>query len=143
MGSKIASQMIKEVRKIYNINKRDLKKFIKIKKSRYNHTKYYLDVRSSRLNAKRFSPKKLKKKGKMSVRIRKDNGRRTLKVATFVAKNGALLQRKGKTQDIVGVQTISIPQMFNKKILKEAEQMVQKETGTKLKDNFAFYLGKA
>jgi len=142
IGTKAKNQMIKSVRTQYNIKSKDLKQFIKFKRSRYSNMQYAIDVRSSRFNAMRFTPKKLKKKGKMSVLIKKANGRKTFKAGTFVAKNGALLQRKGNTQEIVGVKTVSIPQMFNKKVLKEADEMVVNEFDKKFKSNFNFYIGR-
>ena len=142
IGSKMKTKFTKDVRKQYNIQAKDVKGYMKIKRSRYDNMKYEIEVKSERRNVMRFGARVLKKKGSVSVRIRKDKGRSTLR-NSFVAKNGkAILHRVRNTQKIEAVTTISIPQMFNKKILKEAEQMAQKETGTKLKDNFAFYLGK-
>lgn len=142
IGSKMKTQMTKGVRKIYNIQARSIKKYMKIKRSRYDDMRYGIEINSKRRNVMSFGAIVLKKKGSVSVRIRKDKGRSTLR-NSFVAKNGkAILHRVGKTQKIKAVQTISIPQMFNKKILKEAQLMAQKESGNKLKDNLAFYLGK-
>lgn len=141
IGGKIKTQTTKNVRKTYNIKATDVKKHMNVRRSRYSDMKYVIDIRSSRFNAMRFNPKVLKKKGHISVRIRKDNGRKTLKRA-FTANNGAVLQREKNSQKIRAVTTISVAQMFNKKILKEADEMARNEFGKKLQDNFSFYIGK-
>ncbi|MFY4767473.1 hypothetical protein ACOTV5_02445 [Aliarcobacter butzleri] len=141
IGDKARTQMVKSVGQQYNMKASELKKFIQFRKSRYSNLEYVIDVRSKRFNAMRFAPKKLKQKGKMSVLIKKDGGRKVFKSAVFTAKNGALLKRKGNTQEIVPVQTVSIPQMFNKKILKETDDMVVNEFASKFQSNFNFYIG--
>lgn len=142
MGSRLKSTMTKDVRKTYNIKASEVKQFMDFKKSRYSNLTYVMDVRSSRFNAMRFGPKKLRQKGKMSVLIKKTNGRKTFKAGTFRAKNGALLQRYKNTQKVVGVKTVSIPQMFNKKILDDASKLIENEYGNKFKSNFDFYISK-
>ncbi|MDD2895486.1 MAG: hypothetical protein PHG81_05640 [Aliarcobacter sp.] len=142
LGSKTRTFLVKEVRLNYNISAKDLKQFIKIKKSRYADLSYVMDIRSSSFNAKRFNAKKLKAKGKMSVLIKKTDGRKVFKKGTFVAKNGAVLQRKGNTQEIEGVKTVSIPQMFNEKTLQKADKLIENEHERIFKNNFNFYIGK-
>jgi hypothetical protein len=142
IGAKMKTQTTKEVRRTYNIKAKDIKQFMQVKRSRYADMKYKMQIRSSPLNAIRFGAKALKKRGNVSVRIRKDNGRKVLKRA-FLSKSGkAVLQREKGTQKIRAVATISIPQMFNKKILENANDMATKEFGKKLQDNFNFYIGK-
>ena len=141
IGSKANTQMVKEARKIYNIKAKDLKQFIKVKRSSNGNMTYSMDIRSRGFNAKRFGAKSLKKNGSVSVRIRKDRGRKTIKRA-FIAKSGAVLQREEGSQKIRAVTTVSIPQMFNEKILKDADKMVSKEFGSRLQTNFDFYIGK-
>ncbi len=142
IGAKMKTNTTKNVRKKYNVKAKDIKSFMNIKRSRYSDMKYKMEVRSSPLNAMRFGAKVLKQRGKVSVRIKKDNGRKVLNRA-FLSKSGkAVLQREKGTQKIKAVTTISIPQMFNKKILKEADDMARKEFGKKLQDNFNFYIGK-
>lgn len=142
IGAKMKTQTTKEVRRTYNIKAKDIKQFMQVKRSRYADMKYQMQIRSSPLNAMRFGAKVLKKRGNVSVRIRKDNGRKVLKRA-FLSKSGkAVLQREKGTQKIRAVATISIPQMFNDKILKSADEMARKEFGKKLQDNFNFYIGK-
>ena len=142
IGAKMKTYTTKEVRKTYNIKAKDIKQFMQVKRSRYEDMKYQMQIRSSPLNAIRFGAKALKKRGNVSVRIKKDNGRKVLKRA-FLSKSGkAVLQREKGSQKIRAVATISIPQMFNDKILKGADDMAQKEFGKKLQDNFNFYIGK-
>jgi hypothetical protein len=88
-----------------------------------------------------FAAKKLKANGKVSVRIRKSRGRAVLRNA-FLAKNGAVLHRVGNTQEVKGVATLSITQMFNSKIVEKASENAKKDFKKKLQDNFDFYIGK-
>ncbi|HFU76408.1 MAG TPA: hypothetical protein ENK66_09205 [Arcobacter sp.] len=142
IGGKMKTQTTKEVRKTYNVKAKDIKSFMQIKRSRYSDMKYQMQIRSSPLNAIRFGAKVLKQRGKVSVRIKKDSGRKVLN-RTFLSKSGkAVLQREKGTQKIKAVSTVSIPQMFNDKILKKADEMARKEFGKKLQDNFDFYIGK-
>ena len=141
IGAKTRTQMVKGVRKEYNISAKKLKQHMKIKRSIYDDMQYIIHIQDRRRNVMNFAAKKLKTRGKVSVKIRKGRGRATLR-NTFVAKNGAILHRVGKTQKIEGVTTLSITQMFNNKIVKEAEQIAKKEFGKKLQDNFNFYIGK-
>lgn len=143
IGAKMKTQTTKEVRKTYNVKAKDIKQFMQVKRSRYDNMKYQMHVRSRGLNAIRFGAKALKKRGNVSVRIKKANGRKVLQRA-FLSKSGkAVLQREKGSQKIKAVTTISIPQMFNKKILENANEMANKEFGKKLQDNFDFYISKA
>jgi len=142
IGGKVRTQTVKDVRRTYNIKAKDIKQFMQIKRSRYADMKYQMQIRSSPLNAIRFGARVLKQRGKVSVRIKKANGRKVLSRA-FLSKSGkAVLQREKGSQKIRAVSTLSIPQMFNEKILKSAEEMAQKEFSKKLQDNFNFYIGK-
>ncbi|PHO10315.1 hypothetical protein CPG37_04515 [Malaciobacter canalis] len=142
IGSRVKTQTTKEVRKTYNIKAAEIKNHITVRRSRYSNMQYVMDVRSKRRNAIHFGSKILKKKGYATVRIKKENGRSKLR-NTFLSKDKkALLHRVGKTQKIKAVQTVSVSQMFNKKILEEADQMVKNEFGNKLKNNFDFYISK-
>ncbi|DAB40792.1 MAG TPA: hypothetical protein CFH81_00350 [Sulfurovum sp. UBA12169] len=142
VGSKTKTRLSKGVRRTYNIKAGDLNKFMKVRKSRYSDIRYTIDVRSRRFNAMRFGAKVLKQRGNVSVKIRKDTGRKVLKRA-FTAKNGAVLQRVKGAQEIRAVTTVSIPQMFNDKLLKDADKHAQKELRTSLQNNFNYYIGKA
>lgn len=141
IGGRIKTQTTKSVRKTYNIKAAEVKKNMKIKRSRYSDMSYSMDIRSSRFNAMRFDPKRLKRKGQISVKIKKTTGRKTLSRA-FTAKNGAVLMRKKNSQEIRAVTTVSVAQMFNKKVLNEADKLVQNEFKSKLQSNFDFYIGK-
>ena len=143
LGNKISTLLVKEVRQTYNIKAKDLKQFIKVKKSNYGNLEYYMDVRSKPLNVTRFGAKKLKAKGTVSVKIKNTTGRVNLVPAFFSNKKGnAVLTRKGNTQEIKSITTLSIPQMFNEKILEKAEDMVGNEYDRVFKKNFEFYIGK-
>jgi hypothetical protein len=141
MGEKARTQMVKQVGKSYGMKASEIKSFMKWKKSQTSDLIYFLKIESKRRNVKRFSGKVLKKKGYTSVLIKKENGRKILR-NSFLAKNGkAILHRVGNTQQIEGVYTISVSQMFNKKILKEADEMVVNEFASKFQSNFNFYIG--
>lgn len=141
VGSKTRTRLTKGVRQTYNIKAADLKKHMKVKRSRYSDMRYTIDVRSKRFNAMRFGAKVLKKRGNVSVKIRKDRGRKVLQRA-FKVQSGAILQRVKGTQKIKAVTTVSIPQMFNKKLLKDANNEARKEFKSKLQDNFDYYVGR-
>lgn len=141
IGTKAKNQMVKGVRQKYNIRAGKLKDYIKWKRSRYSNMEYTLTINSKRRNVMGFGAKKLKKKGYVSVQIKKGQGRSTLR-NSFTSKDGkAVLHRVGRTQQIKAVQTLSIPQMFNDKILKEADDMVMKDFGKSFQGNFNFYIG--
>ena len=143
LGNKISTLLVKEVRQTYNIKAKDLKQFIKVKKSNYGNLEYYMDVRSRPLNITRFGARKLKAKGQISVKVKNETGRVNLVPAFFSNKKGnAVLTRKGKTQEVKGISTLSIPQMFNEKILDKAKDMVGNEYDRIFKKNFDFYIGK-
>lgn len=141
IGAKTRTQMVKAVRKAYNIRATKLKQHMQIKRSRYDDMQYVMHIQSRRRNVMNFAAKKLRANGKVSVKIKKDRGRATLRHA-FIAKNGAVLHRIGNTQEVEGVTTLSITQMFNKKIVKEASDMAAKEFDKKLQSNFNFYINK-
>ena len=143
LGSKASTLLVKEVRQSYNIKARELKNFIKVKRSTYGTLEYYMDIRSKSLNVTRFGAKKLKQKGYVSVKIKNSTGRSNLVPAFFSNKKGnAVLTRVGKTQEVKGIATLSIPQMFNDKALDKAEKMVGNEYDKIFKKNFEFYIGK-
>ena len=132
IGGKVRTQIVKSAGKKYNISAAELKdeRVMKVSKSNYSTMNYSLVMRSKRLNAKRFGAKKLKRKGNVSIKIIKTTKSKKLKRA-FFAKNGAVLMREKNSQKIRAVTTVSIPQMFNKKTLKDANDLVSKEFGDK------------
>lgn len=143
LGGKASTLLVKEVRQRYSIKAKDLKQFIKVKRSNYGTLEYYMDVRSRALNVTRFGAKKLKPKGQISVKIKNERGRSTLIPAFFSNKKGnAVLTRVKNSQEIKSVTTLSIPQMFNKDVLGKAEDMVGQEYDKSFKRNFEFYIGK-
>ncbi|ALV25052.1 hypothetical protein CIG2463D_1487 [Campylobacter iguaniorum] len=142
LGDKARTQITKEVRQSYNIKANEFKAFMKFKRASGSEMVYEIAVRGTRFNAMRFGAKKLKKKGKMSVYIKKETGRKVFKGPTFTAKNGAVLTRIGKTQDVKPVQTLSPAQMLTKEIVSNADKMVVDEFSKRLESNFDFYIYK-
>ncbi len=141
IGRKITTEMTRDVRKKYNIKAKDLKKYIKIKRSSYSNLEYSIDVSSKTRNIKHFGAKALSKRGQVSVKIRKDKRRSVITPAFIAKKSGAVLTRVKGTQKIKSVHTLSVPQMFNKKTLEKAEDINDKEFGSTFKKNFSFYVG--
>lgn len=142
MGRKITTGMTREVRKKYNIKAADLKKYMKVKRSNYSNLEYSINISSKTRNVMHFGARALKAKGKISIRIKKDKGRTTL-VPAFRAKNsGAVLTRIKGTQEIKSVHTLSIPQMFNNKVLEKAEEQNSREFSSVFKKNFEYYSSK-
>lgn len=142
LGRKTTTVMSKNVREQYNIKAKILRKYIKVSKSRYGHFEYKIDISSKSRNVTHFSSKVLKKKGHVSVRIKKGEGRKVL-IPAFKAKNSdAILTRVDKTQEIKAVQTLSIPQMFNSKTKLKAEELNEQEFGSTFKRNFDYYISK-
>jgi len=143
IGTKAKNQMIRDIRNTYNIKAKDLKQFVKVRRSKYSNLAYVISSRGRPLNATRFGARALKKKGFISVKIRKDRGRKKIARAFFSNKPGnAVLQRIKGTQKIRGVKTVSIPQMFNEKIVGRAKKMIGDEFENKFKHNFDFYISK-
>lgn len=142
MGRKTTTAMIKDVRKQYNIKAKTLRKYIQVSKSRYGKFEYKVDISSKNRNVTHFSSRVLKKRGQVSVKIKKENGRKILRPA-FKAKNSpAILTRVGKTQEVKAIQTLSIPQMFNSRTQEKAEELNEQEFSSTFKRNFDYYVSK-
>jgi hypothetical protein len=141
MGSKLKTAMTRDIKNKYNIKLKDLKKYIKIKKSSYSHLEYRMDIDSKTRNVKHFGAKVLKGRGRVSVKIKKDKGRSTLRPA-FRAKSGAILTKDKRTNKIKAIHTLSVTQMFNKKTLEKAEEINDKEFRSTFKKEFDYYIGK-
>jgi len=140
--TKFKTTTTKRVRETYAIKAKDLKKTITLKKE--NDYKYKFVVKSPRIGLEKFGARQTKQG--VSVRIRKDRGRKVIKGA-FLAKDTTnklrVFKRKYKERlPIDRFYSISVPQMFNKEIIqkgfKEAEQTFEKE----FKHNLDYYLGK-
>ena len=142
LGRKTTTHMIKDVRRQYNIKAKDIRKYITVKKSTTGRLEYKIDISSKRRNVTHFGSRILKKKGHVSVLIKKTNGRKVLKRA-FKAKNSnAILQRKEGTQIVTAVTTLSVPQMFNKETIGKAQKLNELESAAIFKRNMDYYVSK-
>ena len=140
MGRKFRTRVVKDVRKVYNIKAKDLKKSMRTKVEKKGDAFVWkLNVKSRLLSLTHFGAKQTKKG--VSVLIRKDEGRKTL-AKTFIAK-GQVFQRKGKERlPLIVKKTLSVPQMFNKETMKEAFEEVGREYPKRFEHNLDYYLGK-
>ena len=139
--TKFKSATTKKVRETYNIKAKELKKYIKFKKT--GDLEWRFVVKSSPLGLEKFKPRQTK--SGVSVMVKKGN---RIKLAhAFLAKdrngNIRVFERETKKRmPISRLFSLSVPQMFNEKILekgfKEAEETFEKE----FKHNLDYYLGK-
>jgi len=141
MGRKFRARVVKDVRKVYNVKAKDLKKRIRtrIEKRSAGDVEWRMTVKGSPMSLTHFGARQTKKG--VNVLIRKDEGRKIL-VETFAAK-GQVFQRKGKGRlPIVAKKTLSAPQMFNEKTMKTAFEEVRNEYPKRFEHNLNFYLDK-
>jgi hypothetical protein len=142
LGKKTVTSTTRDVRAQYNIKAKDIRKYIRVRKSSYGRLEYRIDISSKRRNVTHFGSKILKQKGKVSVLIKKEVGRKVLKRA-FKAKNSpAILQRRKGSQEVSAITTLSVPQMFNSKTLDNAKKLNERESGKMFKKNFDYYIGR-
>ena len=130
-----------EVRKTYNIKAKELKSYIKLKRTDKFEREFIIEGKT--LGLEKFKPRQIK--SGVSVMVKKGN---RIKLAhAFLAKdrngNIRVFERETKKRmPISRLFSLSVPQMFNEKILekgfKEAEETFEKE----FKHNLDYYLGK-
>jgi len=139
--TKFKSVTTKEVRKTYNIRAKDLKQYIQLKKT--GNLEWKFMVKGKQLGLEKFKPRQ--NKSSVSVMVKK--GQRFKLSYAFLAKdkNGNIRVFERETKKRMPIDrlfSLSVPQMFNEKILgkgfKEAEQTFEKE----FKHNLDYYLGK-
>ncbi|WP_456390631.1 phage tail protein [Hydrogenimonas sp.] len=145
MGQRLKTTATKEVRKTYSIKANKLKDKIKTRTmTDGNDVAWRFKISGNQSSLINFGARKTKKG--VSVKVRKDRGRRVIRGA-FIAtgKNGNVhvFQRIGKDRlPIESKKTLSIPQMFNKEILDKAKREVEANYEKEFKHNFDFYLGR-
>jgi len=139
--TKFKTTTVKEVRQTYNIKAKDLKQYIKLKKE--GDLEFRFIVQGKTLGLEKFKPRQTKS----GVTITVKKGQRFKLAHVFLAKdkngNIRVFERETKKRmPITRLFSLSVPQMFNEKILekgiKEAEQTFEKE----FKHNLDYYLGK-
>jgi len=142
IGRKMTTKMSQDVRANYNIKVKSLRRFIKVSRSSQGRLIFNIVISSKQRNVSNFGAKVLKKRGQVSIRIKKQGGRKVLKRAFKARNSPAILQRVDGSQEIRAVQTLSVPQMFNAKTLKKAEEIKDREFGKRFKKNLEFYISK-
>jgi len=140
--NKFKTVTTREVRKTYNVKAKDLKKHIKLKRT--SNFEYLFTAKSERFGLEKFGARQTKQG--VSVRIRKDRGRKVIKGA-FLAKdikgNIRIFKRRYKERlPLDRFYSISIPQMFNKEIVNKGFEEAQKTFEKEFKHNLDYYLGK-
>lgn len=142
VGAKAKTQATRAVRQRYNINAKTLKENMQVRRSRYNSLSYALQIESRRRNIINFGARKVKKG--VSVRVKKTSGRKVIKGA-FIGNNGRTVFKrvKDKRLPIKALKTLSIPQMFNKEVMKEVDKDASSNFNKRFRHHFDFYIGKA
>jgi hypothetical protein len=135
---------IKEMRKTYNIRAKVLRGFIVSRKARSKLLIANLVIKGARLPVFEFSPTK-RKKG-ISVRIRKDGGRKVIE-GTFFAdltsgKRSVFRRRTKKRLPIDMIFSTSAAQMFEQSALKAADEIITKKSGPILENEVRFFESK-
>ncbi len=145
MGQRFRTTATKEVRNTYYIKAKKLKEKIKTRTVRDgNGTVWKFEVRDNQSSLINFGARQIKKG--VSVKVRKDRGRKVIKGAFIVKGAGGNLQvfkRAGKERmPIDAKKTLSVPQMFNDDVLNKATKEVEERYASEFKHNLDFYLGK-
>ena len=148
MGQRFRSTATKEVRKTYNIKSKDLKSNMRtVTKTTKEGTEWRFYVRSPQINVVKFGARQTKKG--VSVKIRKDRGRKVIKGA-FIA-NGHFADQEYQRVFIRSTKSrlpieakfsLSVTQMFNKDVLDKAKKEVDENYANEFKHHLEYYLGK-
>jgi len=142
MGQRFRTTATKEVRKTYNIKASKIKQYMRAKMDGDTFKMY---IKSPTVSLMNFGARQTKKG--VSVKVRKDRGRKVIKGAFIaVGKNNNLqvFKRVGKERlPIESKKTLSIPQMFNENVLNKAKSAVEESYENEFKRNFDFYLGRS
>jgi len=140
-ATKFKTFTTQQVRKNYNIKAKDLKEYIKLKK--VGNGGYKFIIQGKTLGLEKFKARQTK--SGVSVMIKKGN---RIKLShAFLAKdsngNIRVFERETKKRmPITRLFSVSVPQMFNKKILKSGMSEANKTFEKEFKHNLDYYLGK-
>lgn len=142
MGQRFRTTATKEVRKTYNVKASKIKQYMRAKMDGDTFKMY---IKSSTVSLMNFGARQTKKG--VSVKVRKDRGRKVIKGAFIaVGKNNNLqvFKRVGKERlPIESKKTLSITQMFNENVLNKAKSAVEESYENEFKRNLDFYLGRS
>lgn len=134
----------KEIRKIYNIKAKDIKKALVI--TRANRNKMYADhiVTGRRLLLSYFAPRQTKKG--VTIRIKKSSGRKVVKgafEATMKTGHKGVFKRKGKSRlPIRELTTLDLPTMYDIRAEDTFDKTVSREINKIFDHEFDFRLSK-
>ena len=146
MGRKFRTRVVKDVRKVYNVKAKTLKKHIKehISKASSSSIEWRFSITGRPVNLIHFGARQTSKG--VSVKVKKGSGRRVIKSAFIAHDNGShkrVFMRKGKERmPIEAKSTLSYPQMFNKEIIDKAMKEVEENYDKEFKHNLDYYLGR-
>jgi hypothetical protein len=158
VGSKVKTQIAKEITGRYNISSKMVKKYISFKKSNLSDMHYNIRVKSYTKNARNFMSKSMSIKkgdvGGIQVKIRKSAGKKVIK-GSFVGSNDhggqivfqrvkgtQMVSKKNKREKIKAVNTIAISKMLRKSSQIKIEKMATEHFSKTLKHQMDFYQGK-
>jgi len=140
-ATKFKTVTIKEVRKTYNIRAKDLKEYIKLKKT--GDMEYRFNIQGKTLGLEKFKARQTKR----GVSVMVKRGQRFKLSHAFLAKdsngNIRVFERETKKRmPITRLFSLSVPQMFNEKILKKGMKEANETFEKEFKHNLDYYLGK-
>ena len=145
IGTRFRKTAVKGVRETYNVKAKKLKQYIKTR-THYGKegAEWRFYVSGKPLSLIHFGARQTKKG--VSVKVRKDRGRRVIKGAFVAPDKGdhpRVFMREGKKRlPIESKHTLSVPQMFNKEILDKAKREVEVNYEKEFKHNLDYYLGR-
>ena len=141
-STKFKTTTTKLVRKTYNIKAKDLKEYIKLKRTGKFERRFI--IKGKTLGLEKFNPRQTK--SGVSVMVKKGN---RIKLShAFLAKdsngNIRVFERETKKRmPLSRLFSLSVPQMFNKEILKQGINEANKTFEKELKHNLDYFLDKA
>jgi hypothetical protein len=153
-GRRFNTQVAKNVRAEYNIKSSDIKSVTKIRRAGGDENSFEITVSSPRLDLARFifsiKTKKVwvnrrgkrRKERRRVVSVKVKRGKAKEVKGGFLVRN-KLFKRKGETRmPIKKLSTLSIADMFTKKIVEDGFKKVKEHYPATLERNLLFYLGK-
>jgi len=143
MGTLFRATTSKEVRREYTTPAKILKSAIK---TQFKFTKTYgyqyrFYVRGRTMNLIHFGARALKRGGVSVGAIKRGSGRIKLRHA-FIARGGRVFSREGESR-FKPINTLSVPQMFNDRVIKMGISAVDNKWEKELLHNIEYFASKA
>lgn len=148
LGSKFKTHASKEVRKEYNITAKRLKSAIRtqFKFTQSNGYQYRFYVSGKTINMIHFGARTLKRGGVSVKSVKRGGGRIKLRHAFIANDRGGrarVFERVGVARlPLRSVTTLSVPQMFNDRIVRGGLELVKRTFASEMEHNIQFYAGK-